>query len=400
MNPAPAPLPDDEAYRAVRDGVRESWAAAAAGFLALASAMGVGRFVYTPILPAMMEGAGLTPTQAGSLASANFLGYLAGAVAATHPLARAARPGVIAAMLAVSAATGAGMAFASSLAAFAALRFVSGVASAMVFVGASALVVQALLRRGRPGLASLLYAGVGGGIAASALMVALTVAEGGGWRAQWLVTAAASALACLLVAWLLPRDPTVDAAAARPGDGRPVWPVVTAYGLWGFGYVVTGTFLVALVRETGGASETLVWGLVGLAAVPSVPLWSLFGDRVGLGRALALGLAVQAASVALSVLAPGVALLSATLFGGSFLGCTALALAAARQSAGGDPRRILGVMTIAMSVGQLVGPPLAGVLRERTGAYVAPSLAAAAALVVGAALALWWDARRPARPST
>jgi predicted MFS family arabinose efflux permease len=369
-------------------------AAAFAGFLALASAMGVGRFVYTPILPFMMEGAGLTPTQMGAIASANFLGYLAGAILATLPAARAARPGVIVAMLALSAATGAGMAHVSSIAAFSALRFVSGVASAMVFVGASAAVVQALARRGRLGLSSLLYAGVGGGIAASAAMVALVVAQGGGWRAQWLVTAAASALACLAVALTLPRDVAMAGGGGAPADGRRVWPIVLSYGLWGFGYVVTGTFLVALVRESGAGSETLTWGMVGLAAVPSVPLWGMFGERVGVARALALGLMVQAFSVALSVLAPAAALASAALFGGTFLGCTALALAAARQAAGGDPRRILGVMTIAMSLGQLVGPPLAGALRERTGSYLAPSLVAAAALVVAAGLALWQSRTR------
>lgn len=368
--------------------------AAFAGFLALASAMGVGRFVYTPILPFMMEGAGLTPTQMGAIASANFAGYLAGAILATTPAARAARPATIVAMLALSAATGAGMAFAASVAWFGALRFVSGVASAMVFVGASAAVVQALARRGRLGLASLLYAGVGAGIAASALMVSQVVARGGDWRAQWLVTAAASALACGIAALTLPRDPPATGGGGAPATGRPVWPVVLAYGLWGFGYVVTGTFLVALVRETGAGSETLIWGMVGLAAVPSVPLWSRLGDRIGLARALALGLIMQALSVAASVLAPAAALFSAALFGGTFLGCTALALAAARQAAGGDPRRILGVMTIAMSIGQLVGPPLAGVLRERTGSYLAPSLAAAAALALAALLALRQDARR------
>lgn len=371
--------------------------AAFAGFLALASAMGVGRFVYTPILPAMMEGAGLTPTQMGTIASANFLGYLAGAILATMPAAQAAAPMTIVAMLALSAATGAGMAFASDLLSFAALRFVSGLASAFVFVGASAAVVQALMRRGRPGLASLLYAGVGGGIAASAAMVAGVIARGGDWRAQWLVTAGASAVVCVVVALMLPRDRPDDRATTLRGDGRPVWAIVVAYGLWGFGYVVTGTFLVALVRESGAGSETLTWGMVGLAAVPSVPLWSLMGERIGVSKALSLGLLVQAASVAMSVLAPQAALAAAALFGGSFLGCTALALAAARHAAGGDPRRILGVMTIAMSLGQLVGPPLAGALRERTGSYLAPSLAAAAALVVAAALAAWAQGARRER---
>lgn len=368
--------------------------AAFAGFLALASAMGIGRFVYTPILPAMMEGAGLTPSQMGSIASANFLGYLVGAILATAPAGRAAAPATIVAMLALSAATGAGMGLASDAPSFAALRFVSGLASAFVFVGASAAVVQALMRRGRPGLASLLYAGVGGGIAASAAIVAAVVSQGGDWRAQWLATAAASAAACAIVACTLPRDPPAERATATRGDGGAVWPIVVAYGLWGFGYVVTGTFLVALVRDSGAGSETLSWAMVGLAAVPSVPLWGLLGDRIGVSAALAYGLLTQATSVAMSVLAPHAALAAAALFGASFLGCTALALAAARQAAGGDPRRILGVMTIAMSLGQLVGPPLAGVLRERTGSYLTASLAAAAALLAAAALAAWAHRQR------
>lgn len=73
-------------------GGRSAPVTAFAGFLALASAMGVGRFVHTSILPAMKEGAGLTPTQMGAIASANFLGDLAGAILATATAARAPPP--------------------------------------------------------------------------------------------------------------------------------------------------------------------------------------------------------------------------------------------------------------------------------------------------------------------
>lgn len=375
------------------DRGRRAFAAALAGCLALASAMGVGRFVYTPILPFMMEGAGLSPTQAGSIASANFLGYFVGAVAATLPAARAARPVVVVAALAASAATGAAMALASDPLGFAVLRFLSGIASAFVFVGASALVLPALTRAGAPGLSSLHFAGVGLGIALSAALVEAS-AGSGGWRAPWLTTAAFSALACLAAALLLPREAPAQATSGGPGDGRPVWPMILAYGLWGFGYVVTATFLVALVREAHAGSETLVWLTVGVTAAPSIALWTRFAARVGLGPAFALACLIEAAGVALSALAPGAALVAAALFGGTFMGCTALGLAAARQSAGGDPRRILGVMTTAMSLGQLIGPTLAGLLRERFGSWLAPSLGAAAALVAAAGLGLWWNAAR------
>ena len=100
------------------------------GLLALAAAIGIGRFVYTPILPFMLEALGWTKAQAGFVASANFLGYLLGAFAATRPeVVRRPRAWLLGS-LAVSGATTLGMAADVGIPGFMALRLVGGAASA------------------------------------------------------------------------------------------------------------------------------------------------------------------------------------------------------------------------------------------------------------------------------
>jgi MFS family permease len=124
---------------------------AAGGLVAMAAAMGIGRFVYTPILPRMTEDLGISKSAAGLIASANFAGYLAGAAAAATPLLRGSRRRWLLSGLAVSAATTAAMAFVSSIPAFIALRFAGGAGSAFVLVFASALVLDRLKSAGRGG---------------------------------------------------------------------------------------------------------------------------------------------------------------------------------------------------------------------------------------------------------
>src|ERR1700736_4238794 len=72
--------------------------AALIGLLALASAMGIGRFSLTPILPLMQQDTGLTLDAGGWLATGNYLGYLVGAlfcIALTPRPAPAIRWGLI-----------------------------------------------------------------------------------------------------------------------------------------------------------------------------------------------------------------------------------------------------------------------------------------------------------------
>ena len=360
------------------------------GLAAMAAAVGIGRFVYTPILPLMVEDLGMTKSAAGLLASANFAGYLAGALVAAMPGLPGSRRRWLMAALMVGALTTAAMAVTSSSLVFLGLRFAGGVASAFGLVFSSALVLDRLGAAGRPGLTAVHFAGVGTGIAISAVIVVIS----SGWRAAWLGAGLASLVLIALVAALIPDRSDVTPVLPLPASrtGSPLTRLVVAYGLFGFGYIISATFLIAIVRDSPAIRgfEPVVWLLVGLTAAPSVAVWRAVEGRIGIARAFALACATEAMGVAASVLwiSPVGVLFAAALLGATFMGITALGLIWARRLAQGDPRRALAVMTAAFGVGQIVGPVLAGIVYDAAGTLLVPSLTAAAALLVGATLVL------------
>jgi predicted MFS family arabinose efflux permease len=361
------------------------------GLIAMAAALGIGRFVYTPILPAMTEALGLSATQAGLIASANLLGYLVGALLAAPPTLRGSRRTWLLASLAVSAVTTCAMGLASSLPAFLGLRFVGGAASAFVMVLASALVLDGLASAHRSYLSPLHFAGVGVGIAVSALIVSALIGADSDWRMLWYAPGLLAVTALAAVAWLIPYEPRHHhrpAGAHRIAGPRGLTALICGYGLFGFGYVVTATFLVAIVRASAQLRpvEPLVWLAVGLSGAPSVAIWAKAASRYGVPRTFSAACVVEAVGVAASVLWPSIPgiLLAAVLLGGTFMGLTALGLARARQFAPANPRPVLARMTAAFGLGQIIGPSLAGYLFGVTGGFAVPSLLAAGALVAAA----------------
>lgn len=360
------------------------------GLIALAVSVGVGRFVYTPILPFMLADLGFSKGQAGLIASANYAGYLAGALLAMAPGLPGSRRAWLLGGLAASAVSTTAVGLASSLSAFLALRFAGGLASAFVLVFASTLVLERLRSAGRGGLSALHFAGVGAGIALSAVLVSGLAGAGLGWRWQWSASGLASLALVAVVARLIPDQDEPPTTAGRGRGAKGLAALVAAYGLFGFGYIVTATFLVTIVRESDAIRplEPLIWFVVGAAAAPSVALWLWLGTKTGVTRALALACGVEGVGVAASVLwitVPGV-VLAAVLLGGTIMGITALGLVAAQQLSRGDPRRPLALMTAAFGLGQIVGPVVAGLLYDRTGSFLSPSLAASGALALAALL--------------
>ncbi|MGX1675894.1 YbfB/YjiJ family MFS transporter [Streptomyces sp. NPDC055400] len=342
------------------------WAIVAQAAAALAVAMGIGRFVYTPILPLMHEQAGLSSALGANLATANFVGYLAGA------LAGIVAPGLVRSALALRAsllvlvATMALMPVTHDGNAWCILRLSAGAASALVFVIAASAMLARLQAHAHH-LVGWAFGGVGAGIALSGLLVA-AVQAAATWQAAWW-TCAALAAALSALAWQLSLQPeaaptTAHAAGQteRPRTHRWFLALLAGYTFEGIGYIIAGTFLVAAIQQgVGGWLGGGAWIVVGLAALPSCALWTRLARHWSRPALLLTSLTIQAVGIALPALLGGAtsALVSAVLFGATFMGVSTIALSIGSHL---QVPRAVALLTAGYSIGQILGPLLAAPL--------------------------------------
>ena len=361
---------------------------ALAGGAALAAVMGVSRFAYTALLPSLQKGLGLDDASGGLIASGNLAGYLVGVLWARRTPPGAPRRWLLRTGLALSVFTTGAVGALSGVSAWLAFRFAAGVASGLVFVLASALVLEGL-PRGKEPLAGLHYGGVGVGMALSGLLAAFVNPLG--WQLPWLLLAILCA--GLAVPALLLGPPLVVAGRAAPepapgdvGFGR----LAIAYFLQGLGYIVSGTFAVRAVQQTPGlaAWAPWVWVATGVAAAPSAWFWAAASHRLGSRRALVAAFWSQALGMALPAVSSSgwAALLGALLFGGTFMGIVTMALEAGRRLMPEAVARAVGSLTAVYGVGQVIGPVAAGWLSRALGDPRPAVLAAAGAVALGGAV--------------
>ncbi|MEM7001619.1 MAG: YbfB/YjiJ family MFS transporter [Pseudomonadota bacterium] len=354
--------------------------------LTMAAALGVGRFAYTPLLPEMTLAFGWSYGQAGDLASANFLGYLAGALMAPKlAVSPQVRAWVALSLMGTVLTTFLGSE-ADLYWQWVVLRFLGGVASAICLVGVTAHLIQVLARQGTEHLGNIHFAGVGLGI----LLCMAGVFLGGGVAEQWSRQGLIAAV-CVALAWVLLREgpwlaaPTVQGADSD-ADEAGLWPVIVGYGLFGFGYVVSATFVVAMGENLAaqGIDPRASWVAVGAGTLPSVYLWQWFAQRRGLALSLRVAYAVLAVGTLLAgwVQSVWALLFAAVLLGGTFAGITALGLSAGRQLAPQRVAAVVSIMTVAFSIGQLLGPAVAGRMADVLGGFFWPSVLATSLVLV------------------
>ncbi len=373
-------------------------AAALAGLLALGSAMGIGRFAFTPMLPLMQAAERLTLAQGAWLALANYLGYLAGALGcslrAPAP-ATAARIGLVVVALATL-----GMALPGQLAGWLALRFGAGVASALVLVGVAAAVPSALAARGRAHWAGRVFAGVGLGIALAGLLGQVAGLLGITPEQAWL---GLGVLACLVLPLVWrplgasapgPAAPSSAAPAAARPLGRAGWRIVLVYGGFGFGYLVPATFLPAAARAlvADPAVFGVVWPVFGVAAALSPLLVASVFRAAAPRRIWAASQIVMAAGVLVTAFSTSLAalLVCAVCVGGTFVVATMAGLQEARRLAGSAAApRWIAAMTAAFATGQLLGPLGVGLLANAPGAGMPIANGIAGVVLLAGVFALW-----------
>ncbi len=372
--------------------------ATAAGLAALALGMGIGRFAYTPLLPALIEEAGLTVRSAGFIASANFAGYLLGALAAGEVARSGRRPAFVVAIV-VSVLTTLSLAWLTGPWPLALIRLLSGMASAFILVQGSAIMLDILAAHHRQALFPTLYAGVGAGITITAATVECLSRLGATGAHTWAALGVLSALLAVPALSLNDLDvpPPRGAAPATAAADRHAaartralrW-LLLAYGGLGFGYVITATFIVVMVRSRPDWKpwEMLVWSVVGLAAAPSNWLWQRMAGKIGPWRTMTAAYVLEALGVAAAASGQHLLLvmLGALLLGGTFMAITALGLTTARSLSDGDSVKVVGRMTVAFGVGQILGPAIGGWLADRSGSFLAPSLLAGCVLLASAAV--------------
>ncbi|WP_313618649.1 YbfB/YjiJ family MFS transporter [Agrobacterium sp.] len=368
-----------------------------AGALAMACSQGFGRFLYTPVLPGMMSDLSMKASDAGLIAAGNFAGYLLGAILAAYGWANGrerlvALGGLLATGLLLLA-----MAMTRMVEIFILIRFLAGMASALAMIFTSQLVIGHLTAAGREDLQSLHFSGVGVGIALSSLLVfgigSLLHGDGASWQAEWIVGAVFVCIVFVVVARVLPSDPpraAVSAAEPPIAWHMPLVLLTLAYGLFGFGYVITATFLITIVRmaEAGAFIECLAWFITGSAGAISLYAWRPMLGLIGLRWTFVLVFAVEAIGVLASVMLPPVAgaLTGGLLLGLTFMVITAYGLQLGRQFAPHSPRRAFSFMTAAFGIGQITGPLVAGWVAQVTGDFVLPTILAAAALGISMVL--------------
>lgn len=368
------------------------------GTLGLALAMGMGRFFYTPVLPLMVAALHWSSAPGAWIATLNYVGYFIGSLVIARGWVEPTR-GVYRLSLIVSTLCLAAIPLTSNLIWQGSVRTLAGIASGLIFV---CITQRIPFVARRPADSGLVYAGIGTGILISGAIV-LTAGSLVDWRELWLICALLSAVFTAIAwAWPMPArgdnaqasHPAEVAGASEHSTVTPTAPhirramtVLTAgYFFQGFGYIIIGTYLVVLAKPVfGETAAASTWVVAGIATAASPLIWSNVAARIGTRRGLVVCYCLQVGGAVLAVFGtnPVLLLISAALFGGTFVGAVMMTIGEGSQM---GITAAAAKLTTWYSLGQIAGPAL--VALALSGTIIGSFIAAAVALLLAMTLTL------------
>jgi predicted MFS family arabinose efflux permease len=364
-----------------------------AGLSSLILVLGIARFAYTPLLPLMQQQAGLGVAEAGWLAAVNYAGYLSGAIlaASISDLVlkdRLYRAGMVLAVLSTVA-----MALSADWHVWALSRFLAGLSSAAGMLLGTGLILNWLIRHQYRSELGLHFSGIGIGMAGCAAAVLAMTTLHLDWQQQWWAFSLIAALLLVpALGWLPPPDTSGVTVGGQAMTDQPPGALflrvfMAAYFCAGIGFVVSVTFIVAIVDRLPGLQGRGAWVflVMGLTAAPAVIVWDRIARRLGDIDALILCSALHIVGIALPIGGTlAAAMAGAVLFGATVIGLVSLVLTMAGRYYPTRPAKMMGRMTLTYGCAQILGPAATGWLAARSGgSYVAGLSMAAAVMGVG-----------------
>ena len=362
------------------------------GIAALTIAVGIGRFSYTPILPYMISELNLTTTEAGLIASSNYLGYLLGSLIPIFPQFPKNIRSIFIYSIFISIISLFAMGLTNTFEVFILIRFIHGVFSAFVLILGTSLIVSHVQKKGKIFLGTAHFSGVGLGMALSAIVVSYLGFLNFTWDELWF---SIGILAIMLSFQIIKFTPIQKAEVkynlkSKNKTNLGFSLITISYGLYGFGYVAFGTFISTMSRLTPGLEKTepYVWFVVGVTGIPSVFFWNWFGSKIGNDIGLFLANLILGLGVLFSVLINnefGI-FISCILFGLSFVPITSMCLLEGQKRFSGSFIVSTAILTFSFSIGQMIGPYLSGLLTDYYGSFFFSMIISGIVLIFGSLL--------------
>ena len=362
------------------------------GIAALTIAVGIGRFSYTPILPYMISELNLTTTEAGLIASSNYLGYLLGSLIPIFPQFPKNIRSIFIYSIFISIISLFAMGLTNTFEVFILIRFIHGIFSAFVLILGTSLIVSHVQKKGKIFLGTAHFSGVGLGMALSAIVVSYLGFLNFTWDELWF---SIGILAIMLSFQIIRFTPIQKAEVkynlkSKNKTNLGFSLITISYGLYGFGYVAFGTFISTMSRLTPGLEKTepYVWFVVGVAGIPSVFFWNWFGSKIGNDIGLFLANLILGLGVLFSVLINnefGI-FISCILFGLSFVPITSMCLLEGQERFSGSFIVSTAILTFSFSIGQMIGPYLSGLLTDYYNSFFFSMIISGIVLIFGSLL--------------